>query len=37
MEGGAAGHMAHPWDDHGLTFNDMKEIVSRALEGSVRY
>ena len=25
--------MAHPWDDHGLTFNDMKEIVSRALEG----
>ena len=32
-EGGAAGHMAHPWDDHGLTFNDMKEIVSRALEG----
>ena len=32
-EGGAAGHMAHPWDDHGLTFNEMKEIVSRALEG----
>jgi hypothetical protein len=32
-EGGAAGHMAHPWDDYGLTFNDMKEIVSRALEG----
>jgi hypothetical protein len=25
--------MAHPWDDHGLTFNDIKEIVSRALEG----
>jgi hypothetical protein len=23
-EGGAAGHMAHPWDDHGLTFNDIK-------------
>jgi hypothetical protein len=32
-EGGAAGHMAHPWDDHGLTFNDMKEIVSRGLSG----
>jgi hypothetical protein len=32
-EGGAAGHMAHPYDDHGLTFNDMKEIVARALEG----
>jgi len=25
--------MAHPYDDHGLTFNDMKEMVSRALEG----
>jgi hypothetical protein len=33
QEGGAAGHMAHPYDDHGLTFNDMKEMVSRALEG----
>ena len=32
-EGGAAGHMAHPYDDHGLTFNDMKEIISRGLEG----
>ena len=32
-EGGAAGHMAHPYDNHGLTFNDLKEIVSRALEG----
>ena len=32
-EGGAAGHMAHPWDDHGLTFNDMREIVARGLSG----
>jgi hypothetical protein len=32
-EGGAAGHMAHPWDDYGLSFNDMKEIASRALSG----
>ena len=32
-EGGAAGHMNHPYDSHGLTFNDFKEIVSRALEG----
>jgi hypothetical protein len=31
--GGAGGHMAHPWDDHGLSFNDMKEIVARALSG----
>ena len=33
IEGGAAGHMAHPYDDHALTFNDIKEIISRALEG----
>lgn len=32
-EGGAAGHMAHPYDDHGLTFNDMKELVARSLSG----
>jgi len=32
-EGGAGGHMNHPYDDHGLTFGDMKEIVSRALGG----
>jgi hypothetical protein len=32
-EGGAAGHMAHPYDDHSLTFGDMKEIVARALGG----
>jgi hypothetical protein len=32
-EGGAAGHMAHPYDDHALSFGDVKEIVSRALEG----
>ena len=34
-EGGAAGHMAHPYDDHGLTFNEMKELISRALEGQL--
>lgn len=32
-EGGAAGHMAHPWDDHGLSFNDIRELISRALSG----
>jgi nicotinamide mononucleotide adenylyltransferase len=32
-EGGAAGHMQHPWDSHDLTFVDMKEIVRRALDG----
>ena len=35
MEGGAGGHMAHPYDDHGLTFNEMKELVARALEGQL--
>jgi hypothetical protein len=25
--------MNHPYDTHGLTFNDMKEIISRALDG----
>ena len=34
-EGGAGGHMAHPYDDHGLTFNEMKELVARALEGEL--
>lgn len=33
--GGAAGHMAHPYDDHGLTFNEMKELIARALEGQL--
>ena len=32
-EGGAGGHMSHPYDNHGLTFGDMKEIVYRALSG----
>jgi len=33
VEGGLGGHMPHPFESHGLTFNDMREIVSRALEG----
>lgn len=32
-EGGAAGHMSHPWDNQDLTFADMKEIVRRGLSG----
>jgi hypothetical protein len=32
-EGGAAGHMAHPYDDHSLSFGDIKEIISRSLGG----
>jgi len=34
-EGGAAGHMMHPYDQHGLTFGDMKELISRALAGKL--
>ena len=34
-EGGAGGHMAHPYEDHGLTFNEMKELIARALEGQL--
>ena len=32
-EGGAYGHMSHPFDDMGLTFGDLKRIVSGALNG----
>ena len=34
-EGGAAGHMQHPWDSHDLTFGDMKTIVLRGLVGEL--
>ena len=32
-EGGAYGHMSHPFDDRGLTFGDFKEMISIALQG----
>ena len=32
-EGGLGGHMNHPYDTHGLTFNDMKEMIARSLGG----
>jgi hypothetical protein len=34
-EGGAYGHMAHPFDNHDLTFGDLKEIVRRSLSGNL--
>jgi len=34
-EGGAAGHMAHPFDDMNLTFGDLKKMVELGLEGSL--
>ena len=33
LEGGAYGHMSHPFDDKGLTFGDFKEMISIALQG----
>ena len=34
-EGGAAGHMAHPFDDMDLTFADLKQLVEMGLEGTL--
>ena len=34
-EGGAGGHMSHPYESHALTFGDMKEIIYRALSGKL--
>jgi hypothetical protein len=35
MEGGAYGHMSHPFDDMDLTFGDLKDIISKALNGEL--
>ena len=32
-EGGAYGHMAHPFDDKGLTFGDFKNMINQSLQG----
>jgi len=34
-EGGAYGHMSHPFDDRGLTFGDFKEIIDTSLQGKL--
>lgn len=34
-EGGAAGHLAHPFEDEDLTFGDMKEMIKRGLIGGL--
>jgi len=33
LEGGAYGHMSHPFDDMELTFGQLKDIISKAIEG----
>jgi hypothetical protein len=35
MEGGAYGHMSHPFDDMDLTFGDLKNIITKALNGDL--
>ena len=37
LEGGAAGHMMHPFDDNSLTFRDFKTIVDGALQGKLDF
>ena len=34
-EGGAAGHMNHPFDDRDITFADMKQMIRLSLEGKL--
>jgi hypothetical protein len=36
-EGGAAGHMSHPFDDLELTFQDAKNMIDAALSGKVEF
>ena len=36
-EGGAAGHLAHPYEDYDLTFDDVKNMIKAALSGKVEY
>ena len=33
LEGGAYGHMAHPFDDKNLTFGDFKNMIKQSLQG----
>ena len=36
-EGGAAGHMAHPYEDMDMTFDDIDAMIDAALSGKVEY
>jgi len=35
LEGGAYGHMAHPFDDKNLKFSDLKKIIENGLGGNL--
>jgi len=36
-EGGAAGHLAHPYEDFDLTFQDIENMIDAALGGTLEY
>jgi hypothetical protein len=35
IEGGAYGHMSHPFDDNNLTFSDLKQIIINGIGGKL--
>ena len=37
MEGGAAGHMMHPFDDKDLTFDDFRKFITSGLQGEMNF
>ena len=37
LEGGASGHMSHPFDDKDLTFGDFKKIIDAGLRGQLNF
>jgi len=37
LEGGAAGHMMHPFDDKGLTFDDFRKFIEAGLQGEMTF
>lgn len=37
LEGGAAGHMSHPFDEKDLTFGDFKKIIEAGLQGELNF
>jgi hypothetical protein len=37
LEGGASGHMSHPFDDKNLTFGDFKKIIDAGLRGQLNF
>ena len=37
LEGGAAGHMMHPFDDKDLTFDDFRKFITAGLQGEMNF